>query len=198
MRQKINKTNTAYLHKRKPLCVQSGLAVHLPPDMLPPNIASGLGAWDTLLEPTKFGVDSLNTAPYHPRNPSSASDSARNKSVYDKSAPTVGYHRVGTYSKSKSPGVQPELLDTVGGGLAPHSPRRAIRVSIGYPTFGFHPPNPPHPLLYLPWVKNKNNPEIASEIVFSSPWSAMRPIETRTFSIRLTDNMSSPAKNPYL
>ena len=31
--------------------------------------------------------------------------------------------------------------------------------------------------------QNKNNPEITSEIVFSSPWSAVLPLENRILSI---------------
>ena len=71
------------------------------------------------------------------------------------------------FGKSKSPGTKPELLDTVGSGLAPHSPRRAIRVSNGYPTSGFYPPNPPHFQYIIDG--NKNNTFIAKDAVFGSP-----------------------------
>jgi hypothetical protein len=70
--------------KAKPLCIQSGFAVHIPPGRLPPNITSGLGAWETLLGRAKFGVDFLGTAPYRPKNPSFVLGSVENRSLYEK------------------------------------------------------------------------------------------------------------------
>ena len=72
---------------------------------------------------------------------------------------------------------QPRLFDAVGSGLAPHSPKRAIRVSIGYPAFGFYPPIPPQ--FDCNRCANKNNLEKHFETAFSSLQSVIQSIETR-------------------
>lgn len=172
--------------KQKPSCrIQNGSAVYSPPNMLPPNITRGLGAWVTSSGFSKLGVGISGTAPYHPKHPSPCHSSATHKdtckTVYYKTTPPAN-------QKALTP-CQNSLIRWAADS---HRTRRGEQSGFQSVTrlSGFT--HQAHRIDSINSRQNKNNTSITESVAFGSLWSTVLPIETR---INKYSSIEKPVKS---